>query len=589
PVPAGKLTDGWKTRWRARATAAGVNGAWTTWHSLTVDVSKPSVEYEYVTPTTDEAGEVTSTLTPTFGARLTDPDARTSTMTIQVEHDPATPAQGNGLIWSGTSTATQSGSYTSLPVPAGKLTDGWKTRWRARATAAGVNGAWTTWHNLAISVTVSAKAPSLAQDPDPTDRPFNYERMTLNECHQARLDSDRPYAAFGWAKVKPYTACYSKWKGWATYKVNPYTGTPAEPIKDGVMLESVLVMATYLGTADGNGVQGAGNVGGWGLRPRDIHVYTSIRNIKGMKGGHEIPLPDDFRLELDIDTKGSDGSTCDWIVGERRQEVISKWIADGYDEFLFRSTGDNFTTCTIKPTIFLYHPNWALADNPPVPLWAKTEFEGIPSRRDPLVPTVRCDSLPMGPYKPPYPVIYKGACRFMGPNRIYTMSRTDPLRGEVARHIWDAYHDSKNTKPPKRNDFDEIVEKVIPGNYDALRVRPDGSPNPAAEPLIKINKEDVAADGAMRREKNRYWTRVACLQWYSGWVSRGKECDEFPFASTRQGMGDGQLIDGKWWRHENASVREVVKDQNQRAGRDLWLFYARYRIVRTSKFWVSIK
>ncbi|MEV4249816.1 Ig-like domain-containing protein, partial [Streptosporangium canum] len=42
--------------------------------------NSPMVEYEYVSPTTDEAGEVTSTLTPTFGARLTDPDARTSTM-----------------------------------------------------------------------------------------------------------------------------------------------------------------------------------------------------------------------------------------------------------------------------------------------------------------------------------------------------------------------------------------------------------------------------------------------------------------------------------------------------------------------------
>ncbi|MEV0353284.1 Ig-like domain-containing protein [Nonomuraea sp. NPDC050680] len=585
-IPANKLQDGWKTRWRARATAGGVNGAWTDWHTLTVDVSKPSVEYEYASPVTDDAGEVTSSLTPEFEGRLTDPDGRASTMTVQVEHDPSIPAQGSGPIWSGTSTATPSGSWAYVSLPGGKLQNGWKTRWRARATAGGVNGAWTDWHSLTVTLSVPARAA--AQDPSPIDKPFNYERMTLDECTQVRKESGRPYAAFGWAKVRPYTACYSRWKGWGIYKVNAITGLPAEPIKNGVMMETSLVMNTYLGTQDGNHVQGAG-VGGSALKPRDISVFTSVKNIKVIKDGQEIPPPDDFKIELDVDTVGSDGSSCDWIIGERRTEPLSKWIADGYDEFLFRSNGDNFVTCTIKPTIWLYHPSWIFENNPKVPLWAKPEIERVPSRRDPLVPTVRCDSLPMGPYMEPYVVIYKGACRFMGADRIFQISRTDEYRKEVAQHIWDAFYDSKNTKPPMRNDFGEIIEKDIPGNYDAPRSRPDGTINPSGKALTKISENTLAADGKKMRGKNRYWTTKACQEYYPNWAQQDKECDEFPFASTQEGAGDGVLLDGKWFRWENASARAVKKAHNRVAGRDLWLFYARYRVVNSSKFWVSVK
>ncbi|MEV0233612.1 hypothetical protein [Nonomuraea sp. NPDC050786] len=509
-------------------------------------------------------------------------------MTVEIEHDPSVPSQGTGSIWSGTSgSTTSSGSTALITTASGKLTNGWKVRWRARATAAGVNGAWTNWHSLTVSASGLSRA--VAQDPSPTDKPFNYERMTLEQCTQVRKDSGRPYHAFGWAKVTPYTACYSRWKGWGVYKVNAITGLPAEPIENGVMMETSLVMNTYLGTQDGNGVQGAG-VGGSALRPRDISVFTSVKNIKVIKDGQEIPPPDDFKLELDVDTIGSDGSSCDWIIGARRTEPLSKWIADGYDEFLFRSNGDNFVTCTIKPTIWLYHPAWIFESNPKVPLWAKPEIERVPSRRDPLVPTVRCDSLAMGPNKDEYIVIYKGACRFLGADRVFRMSRSDQYTQEVAQHIWDAFYDSANTKPPKRNDFGEIVRKDIPGNYDAPRFLPGGVENPSGKALTKINDGALAADGKKMRGKNRYWTRKACLDHYPDWTEKDQQCDEFPFASTKEGAGDGFLTtDGKWFRWENASARAVKTAHNQVAGRDLWLFYARYRVVNNSKFWVSVK
>ncbi|MER6506594.1 hypothetical protein ABT158_07240 [Nonomuraea sp. NPDC001636] len=155
--------------------------------------------------------------------------------------------------------------------------------------------------------------------------------------------------------------------------------------------------------------------------------------------------------------------------------------------------------CTIKPTIFLYHPAWWNSDNPKFPLWAKAEIERVPTGRDLLVPTVRCDSRPMGPYKETNPVVYHGAC----------ISKYD--------------------------DFGVQVKKEVPGNYDAPLRLADGRPNPASRPLTRITDDDVAADAF------------------------------------------------------NASVRPMTTSHNSTAGRDLWLFYARYRVHRTSKFWVSVK
>ncbi|MEV6986831.1 Ig-like domain-containing protein, partial [Sphaerisporangium sp. NPDC051017] len=126
-----------------------------TWSFTTKELppppNSPTVASEYVRPT-NTAGAVT-TLTPEFRAVVTDPDGRSMTLTVEIEHDPTIPSQGTGAIWTGTTTTpTTSGNFTGIFVPSGKLSDGWKVRWRARATASGVNGAWTTWHSLTVDI-----------------------------------------------------------------------------------------------------------------------------------------------------------------------------------------------------------------------------------------------------------------------------------------------------------------------------------------------------------------------------------------------------------------------------------------------------
>lgn len=163
-VPSGKLTDGWLVRWRVRGvTTTGVAGQWSDWQSAKVDVNKPSVSELWATGTKSSGFWTLSSLTPTFQGKISDPTfSRRSYLGAEVEHDPSVPAQGSGLIWSGTGTTstTFDTPTASVSVPSGKLTDGWQVRWRVRAaTTTGVNGPWSDWQ----SAVVDTKKPVISE------------------------------------------------------------------------------------------------------------------------------------------------------------------------------------------------------------------------------------------------------------------------------------------------------------------------------------------------------------------------------------------------------------------------------------------
>ncbi|MGW0198102.1 RHS repeat-associated core domain-containing protein [Nonomuraea sp. NPDC003201] len=162
-VPAGKLTDGMKVRWRVRGeTTTGTLGPWTDWSAAGIDLNKPSVESLGMDPALPGSASWTAgTLTPWLFAKVTDPENRSSKLNVEVEHDPAVPAQGAGLIWSGSSDkAYAPGTNAWAVVPAGKLTDGWQIRWRARATTtSGVSGPWSEWVSARVDTTVFKTIP----------------------------------------------------------------------------------------------------------------------------------------------------------------------------------------------------------------------------------------------------------------------------------------------------------------------------------------------------------------------------------------------------------------------------------------------
>ncbi|MEU7916992.1 DNRLRE domain-containing protein, partial [Microbispora bryophytorum] len=120
-VPAGKLSDGWHIRWRARATNTGtaVSSDWSNWQTTTVNVPDPLVNQLQVTPSQVLAGEtVTSTLTPALAARVTTPDAGTSRVEFELEHDPADTAHGTGSIWTIGSAQTETARSAAATAPA---------------------------------------------------------------------------------------------------------------------------------------------------------------------------------------------------------------------------------------------------------------------------------------------------------------------------------------------------------------------------------------------------------------------------------------------------------------------------------------
>ncbi|MFE3455839.1 DNRLRE domain-containing protein [Nonomuraea sp. NPDC059194] len=158
-IPTGKLTDGWKIRWRARAVnpTTSASSPWSQWQSVTVDisdpVSEPAVAALQVNPSQVIDGKVhTASLTPSLLAQVTDPVGGTLRAEFEVEHDPAATGQGTGQIWAGGVDNVASGNQATVTIPTGKLTDGWKIRWRARAMSPTAASAWSDWQSLTVSV-----------------------------------------------------------------------------------------------------------------------------------------------------------------------------------------------------------------------------------------------------------------------------------------------------------------------------------------------------------------------------------------------------------------------------------------------------
>ncbi|WP_181448832.1 LamG-like jellyroll fold domain-containing protein [Nonomuraea aridisoli] len=175
-VPGGMLTDGWKVRWRVRAinTATTVGSSWSDWQNLTVyvpdPVSEPAVGALQVSPAEQADGiTFTPTRTPALLAQVIDPAGQPLRAEAEIEHDPAATGQGSGQIWTGTADNVASGTQASIAVPAGKLVDGWKVRWRLRAVAGDTSSAWSDWQQVTVDVIQPGEKP-LAQTTAPVIR-----------------------------------------------------------------------------------------------------------------------------------------------------------------------------------------------------------------------------------------------------------------------------------------------------------------------------------------------------------------------------------------------------------------------------------
>ncbi|MEV4471350.1 NucA/NucB deoxyribonuclease domain-containing protein [Nonomuraea salmonea] len=170
---------------------------------------------------------------------------------------------------------------------------------------------------------------------------------------------------------------------------------------------------------------------------------------------------------------------------------------------------------------------------------------------------------------------YKGSCIFSAAKRVLVLRPWNFDYGQVARHIEKAFTQPENTVPFKS------VQKHIPGNWNA----PKGTPE--RDPLTRIDSQ------SNRYNQNTKAKNLVCEEFFADRPRKKngapedewQQCDEYPFASTKEGGAYDHPQYGK----DNFSVQAVLGTHNSTAGGDLAVFYARYRVLLGNKFWVAVQ
>ncbi|MFJ8602294.1 NucA/NucB deoxyribonuclease domain-containing protein [Streptomyces shenzhenensis] len=145
-----------------------------------------------------------------------------------------------------------------------------------------------------------------------------------------------------------------------------------------------------------------------------------------------------------------------------------------------------------------------------------------------------------------------GAATFSYIGTLYYSKAVGAPEQAVALHIDKAYRTPGQTQPPSST-------KKIPGQT-------------TDEPLTRLY-----ADTA-RRDRNRSVAVSNCRQYFGpNYADGGKECDEFPFASTYQGAAASEYDPHQL--RNNFSVQALDGVQNGNAGNLLGQFYSKYRLL----------
>ncbi|MFI9435068.1 MULTISPECIES: DNRLRE domain-containing protein [Streptosporangium] len=630
-VPAGKLTDGWQVRWRARAVSATATGTWSDWQELKVDVVHPGEE-----PLAQTSGPVIRTddsFTVAAWLKWDDKDGAYSVIEqkgaqqapFRLGNDP-----DHGLVFTLTSAdavdATTEGVLAGVEPPTGEwfhLAGVYDAE--AKSATLYLNGtpvkttpvtgpAWNSAGAVTLgtfmigdldevriyqNALTAGQVATLADPPaSPAASPtksaavsgekkaptakvpaaqntvraaatesFPYDRHTLEWCEDKREDEDDDdrLADNVWGEARPYSGCTARFHSWLVWTVDTektrQTGkTVVFPVPSWMYFRVSVAIHTYAGNETATGVQG----GTAGRLPRDIKVWTKLSDVFVTGDDDALVLG---TLKLRVRAKaGKATSNCTQIEGPAERvgdvpDLGEEWRT----EFVFRSSGALFDSCTIRPWLTLHIPAWP---DKSVELW---DIPRNPTATNDNAAKVRCDSLTKH--------VYKGGCVLVGANALYTMYRSDPFMGDVAKHIHDAFYSPHLTAPHFKDANGSPIAKRIPGNY--------ATGGPA---LTYVSKSTKAPDGSTYRGKNKYRKDIDCREWFPKADSdddpdpddvRGElQCDEFPFGSTKEGAGSAGY---------NYSIRALLAEQNGNAGTDLGIFYARYRFLNGSQFWVNIK
>ncbi|MET7335630.1 hypothetical protein [Nonomuraea sp. NPDC005650] len=328
-----------------------------------------------------------------------------------------------------------------------------------------------------------------------------------------------------------------------------------ENVDDFLNFDMTVVMHSYLGDSSGLSVVGGA---GSGRGPRDIKVWTRVDNfwtedddffnsLLGLDNTDPEDLDNTLKLELEV-TGGSTACSTIYSSGDNggltRTARMKKWIDDGDDVFIFHSENGSPSRCTIMPWLIYNNPlTSGNGDQQVVAGWGEGTWltTGNQQLRD-SAPQVRCDNIPMGSVAGNY----AGGCVFYGSSRVYRMSTTDLNNGAVARHINLAFTKPQDTVPLKTDGA-----KRIRGNWNASHSTPEGKPLERIYTNTNRYKDNIKAKDKVCDEFFDQRPRQV-----TGEPDKTKweQCDEFPFASTKQGTAYEDPTYGK----NNSSVLSIL-------------------------------
>jgi hypothetical protein len=435
---------------------------------------------------------------------------------------------------------------------------------------------------------------------------FPYDRISTRQCADLREskfpprdDSPNPTSGVN-ARWRVYTYCTSRHHAWGIYSGSGHRGHAGT-----VYITATVVINAYAGGWSASTARSDGS--GTARHPRDLAVYLRIDDVDytpgflpGVEGGEDelvsvqikaasstqrqaaCQLTNSKKKESDGDPSDTVANTAEDWKGLSDQEF---WWTYRTSASLNDSNRDAISYCALRPYLKIHKTSIKSplrfvglhADT--VPVWDRpkdvhsTDAQALKD----AAPSVRCDS------SPSYPS-HQGGCIFHRVSRIYQMSQTEPANAakpmrEVAQHVARTVTHPNATYP--KLDFskppEQIASKYFPGHWPRT-------------PLHYTAPDALTDDGVSLRGRNGTMKNKVCKRDFvdAGWEMTGKECDEYPFATTLEGAGQRRVDSDPKTQVWNFSIWPVDEGQNGNAGNHKQTFEMQYRFLHADPFWVHV-
>ncbi|MFG6195118.1 Ig-like domain-containing protein [Nonomuraea sp. JJY05] len=398
------------------------------------------------------------------------------------------------------------------------------------------------------------KASTAVGLPDPQNVPPNaagmFDRMTPEKCAARANLSGRGQGwimnRFSWCQMGRLEAFYEK-------------GGPFERY----MADVMLIGYTF------NGVEGRDQSKGDTARDIVIEAYVYNHNPYSLPPGRTMTLGMDIGNKTRCEHVTSRGGQT---VDNRQTRLISSWIVDGHATFRFRCPHDKASKKRITEWLDgangakEYVPNDELVSFTSIkayanfPNWPTTTRYKYVTNADRWITgtIIRCDSASDNDYEAGGCVFYKTKSAVKWQPKVTNKAGTKEWDiTQAYQHYWNACVD------PDGQTWPDIPGKSLGGC--------DISGSPSTGYLHKETKKQAAL--------NQDATNTKCNRMWPGYASSGdypKQCDEYPFASTRERTG---APNSNMW-----SFCPIRDTHNGLAGLYLKRYYHADRVLFGDKF-----